>query len=74
MMAGGMREDPGAMNDCAALGILGPEPERLEPRNGNRGSAHGAGLERDPQGAVIEPRAFRARFLLRGSPPSRHER
>ena len=38
------------------FGILGAEPERLHPRNGERRRAHGAGLERDPQGAIVEAR------------------
>ena len=40
----------------AALRILGAEAQRLDPRERNRGSAHRAGLEGHPQGALVEPR------------------
>ena len=56
VMTGRLGEDPSAMNHAAALGILSRKSERIDPRQRNRSGAHGAGLQRHPQSAAIEPR------------------
>ena len=56
MMAGRLGEDARAMDNSAAFGIFGTESKRLEPRYCNRPGAHRTGLQRDPQGAVVEAR------------------
>ncbi len=44
------------MLDAAALRVIGTEKQPPDPRQGNRLGAHGAGLERDIQIAVGQPR------------------
>ena len=61
MMAGGLREDACAMYDAPAFGILSGKPQGFNPRHRHRRRAHGAGFERNPQGALIESRGAELR-------------
>jgi hypothetical protein len=51
-----LSENARAVNDTAALWILGCEPEGPEARKTNRCSAHRTGLECHPQGAIVQSR------------------
>ena len=57
MMAGRLREEARAMLDRAAFGIGRAEIEAADAGEGDRGGAHGAGLERDIEVAIGEPLA-----------------
>ena len=56
VMAGRLGEEARAVLDRAALGIAGAEIEPAQARERDRGGAHGAGLERDIEIAILEPR------------------
>src|SRR5688572_30351222 len=56
VVAGRLRKKTRPIDHSAALGVLGAKPQRLDPRQGDRRGAHGAGLQRYPQGAAVEPR------------------
>jgi len=54
-MAGGLLEEAGPMLDRPAFRVIGAEIEPPDARKGDRSRAHGAGLERDIEIAIIEP-------------------
>jgi len=56
MMTGRLTEHSCTMNYPATLRIFGGKSERVDPGQGNRSRAHRAGLQRNPQGAAVEPR------------------
>src|SRR5579864_8002081 len=63
VVAGRLLEEARAVLDGAALGIVGAEIEAADARERDRGGAHGAGLERDVEIALLEarPAALRRR-------------
>ena len=56
MVAGRLGEDPRSMDDTAAFGILGREPQRTDPGDADGRGAHRARLQADPNGAIIQSR------------------
>ena len=63
VMAGAAREDPRAVLDAAALGILGTEIDPPQPGEARRCGAHRARLQRDVEIAAHQP--WRARLAAR---------
>src|SRR5438034_8305082 len=55
VMAGRLRENARPVLHAPALGVRGTEIKPPETREGDRGRAHGAGLERHVEIAVSEP-------------------
>ena len=61
MVADGAREDPRAVVDAAALGVLGAVIDPAQAREARRRRAHRAGLERDVEIAADQPRRAQPR-------------
>ena len=72
MMAGRLRKNPRAVDDASAFCDLRRRKRAPSFVRCDRRSAHRAGLEGDPQGAIVEPRSVKPRGQQRGSPRSRH--
>lgn len=64
MVAGRLGKNPRPMHDASPFRVLGSESQRLDSCQGDRGSAHRARLESDPQGTIVEP--GRAELHCRG--------
>src|SRR4051794_36377128 len=56
MMAGRLSEYSGAVHHAPTLWVFGSKSQRLDSRDRDRRGAHRARLQRDPQGALVEPR------------------
>ncbi|GAA4749203.1 hypothetical protein GCM10023264_14330 [Sphingomonas daechungensis] len=55
MVAGWLVEHARAMDDPAAFRIFSSKSEPIQPRQCDRSRTHGAGFERHPEGAAVEP-------------------
>ena len=60
-MAGRLGEDSCTMNHTATLWIFSPKAKLLDPGDRDRSGAHRAGLERDPDRALVQARGTELR-------------
>lgn len=60
MVARGLGENPSAVDNAPSLGVLGAERQLADTCKGDRRRAHCAGLERNPELAIVETRGTEA--------------